>query len=138
MKKLLLLLLLASAGCSSKAPVWRITVGYEMNQLPQWVIDEWHNAQDELLRLPNIPQDPRRFSPDEWEWVHLQGPFWVDWTEDGDRIKVRGTTRFDAKEILICCGDRETVRHEAFHAILWKMGDSRYERHYPELRKELK
>ena len=124
-----LLLLLVLSGCAGRVE----TARYAPGELPSWILEEWRNAQEELLELPELTQDPRRFSPYSWEWVQLDRQFWFT-GEDGARILVKGLTQPRAGQIIICCGDRETVRHEAFHAILARMRDPRHREHYPELR----
>jgi hypothetical protein len=108
---------------------------YTSTTIPPWVLEEWSNAQDELLELPNLLQDPRRFGPYEWDWMQMDKPFYFT-DETGRRERVYGLTQWKTKQIIICCGNRESVRHEAFHAILMKMDDQRFMIHYPELRKE--
>lgn len=106
----------------------------EPGRLPDWIEEEWRRAQDELLELPDLTDDPRRFDPDEWSWVQMEEAFSYADADTGKRERAGGLTLFASRQILICCGDRETVRHEAFHAILWRMGDPRFLIHYPELR----
>ncbi|MGH7164046.1 MAG: hypothetical protein ACREIS_00805 [Nitrospiraceae bacterium] len=116
-------------GCAGRAE----TARYEPDRLPSWILAEWARAQEEMLQLPDLREDPRRFGADEWNWVQLETEFWaID--ERFRAMKLRGATEVLDGRIIICCGDPEVVRHEAFHAILWRMGDPRFEIHYPELR----
>lgn len=131
MKNILLLALL-TASCAGRIETMR----YTSATIPSWVLEEWSNAQEELLELGNLPEDPRRFGPYEWNWVQMEKPFTYTDMDTGERSRAGGLTLFVSKQILICCGNREIVRHEAFHAILWKMNDPRYELHYPELRRQ--
>lgn len=126
MRRALAIAVLA-CGCAGRSETMR----YEPSTIPAWVLDEWAAAQEEMLSLDDLRQDPRRYGPERWYWVQLETEFWsVD--ELYRPIKLRGATNIHAGQIIVCCGDREVVRHEAFHAILFLMGDPRYELHYPE------
>lgn len=129
MRALMICLLIAASGCASRSE----SMVYAPDEIPRWILEEWSNAQQELLRLPDIPDDPRRYHAQSWHWVQLDREF----VHAGGSEWLRGATIFPSKEIIVCCGYRETVRHEAFHAILRLMGDKRYAIHYPDLRKEL-
>lgn len=120
----MLILLLLSLGAG------RAETNRYGSEPPAWILQEWSAAQEELLTLPDLKADPRRFPASDWSWVQFESEFRMA----GQRLK--GGTNVVTGEIFICCGDRETVRHEAFHAILWKMGDPRYAIHYPELRRQ--
>lgn len=125
-------LALVLSGCAGRSETMR----YTSTTIPPWILKEWSTAQDELLEFDNLEQDPRRFGPYEWNWIQLKEPFSITVSDARERMVLRGFTMWEAKQIIICCGDRETVRHEAFHAILWRMGDPRYALHYPDLKEE--
>lgn len=126
MRKLLLIAILFTAGCAVRSETMR----YTRDTLPQWILDEWGKAQDEISRLePPVPSDPHRVSPYAYEWIQLDRQF-----HRGDRM-LKGYTNFDTNTIIICCGSRETVRHEAWHAILEAVGDYRFPQHYPNLKR---
>ena len=129
MKRLMLCLLLISSGCASRSE----SMVYTPDTIPKWILDEWSNAQQELLRLPNLKSDPRAYHAQDWKWVQLDQEF----VHAGGSQWLRGVTIFPTREIIVCCGYRETVRHEAFHAILRLMEDPRYPIHYPELKEML-
>ena len=133
MRALMICVLLVTSSCASRIETMR----YTSDTIPKWILEEWDVAQYELLQLPSISADPRRFSPYEWEWIQMEQEFWVT-DDDGERKRVLGWTQPSAKQIIICCGDRTVVRHEAFHAILWRMHDPRYKMHYPELKEMLR
>lgn len=98
-------------------------------RLPLWVLYEWSAAQYELDQLdPRVPGDPYKVTPYDFDWIYFDGPFWIQ-NHDGSRQEVSGATFFLSNEIMICCGRKETVRHEAWHAILSKLGDPRYPLH---------
>lgn len=123
-------LVLLFSGCVGRTE----TARYTSTTIPPWILKEWSNAQDELLELPDLTQDPRRFGPYEWDWIQLDSPFYFT-DETGKRELLRGLTQWKTHQIIICCGDRSVVRHEAFHAILMQMDDTRFMQHYPDLRK---
>lgn len=129
-RSLAIVLLLATVGCAGR----RETMRYAPGRMPPWILEKWRRAQEELLELPDLRDDPRRFGPDEWSWVQMEKAFSYTDADTGKRERVGGLTLFESRQILVCCGDRETVRHEAFHAMLWRMGDPRYALHYSELR----
>lgn len=130
MKNIILFLLFAATVSAETARYDRGT------ELPSWILEEWTNAQDELLELEDLSEDPRRYGPEIWNWIEMDSEF-VLVTLTGT-VKYKGLTNPNNMTIIVCCSDRETVRHEAFHAILWAMKDPRYEMHYPELRSESK
>ena len=147
MKKVFLFLIVififvANASANSR----RETAIYDSNNLPEWIIKEWGKAQKELLELDNLKQDPRRFGPEQWKWVQLEKPFVDNFSRADKNFRLQSRTLLgitlidrDPPEIIICCGNKETVRHEAVHAILWMMGDlERYDMHYPEFKEYIK
>ena len=97
--------------------------------LPLWVLYEWSAAQYELDNLrPSPSGDVYSVSPYDFEWVYFDRPFWIFYP-NGSREEVYGATILRKRQIMICCGRSETVRHEAWHAILGALGDDRSTRH---------
>lgn len=132
------IVLFALFGCAGRSE----SMVYTPDTLPPWIVKEWRNAQDELLMLPDIPGDPRRISPYQFEWVQLEQPFYYTVKQNGQysRERLFGVYDHDTerKQIIVCCGRKKTVRHEAVHAILHVLGDPRYQIHYPEFKEMLK
>lgn len=127
--KALILIIIFLTSCAGRVETMR----YTKDTLPSWILDEWRNAQDEILALePPVSRDPRSISPYRYDWIQLEKPFM--YTTDDGRRRLNGLYDGATNEIIICCGYRETVRHEAFHAILDAIGDPRWTMHYPELK----
>jgi len=122
----------ATIGCAHRVETMR----YTNQTLPDWIIEEWANAQDELQKLdPPVP-NAYFVSPYKFEWIQLEQPFFHT-LDDGTRQLLFGVYQHEStwgnkKQIIICCGQKTTVRHEAFHAIMHTVGDDRFETHYPD------
>ncbi len=128
------LVLFALSGCAGRSE----SMVYTPQTLPPWIVEEWENAQDELLELPGIELygDPRSISPHRFHWVQLETPFYHNVKRGQKRELLNGVYDHTSgkREIIVCCGYKKTVRHEAAHAILHQLGDPRYKVHYPELK----
>ena len=127
----MLIVLFALSGCASRSE----SMVYTPETLPPWIVAEWRNAQDELLSLPDITGDPRRVSPYHFKWVQLETPFFHN--RDAEILYGVYDHTGGKREIIVCCGRKDTVRHEAVHAILHTLGDPRYQIHYPEIKEML-
>ncbi len=126
-----LLVAAVTIGCAGRIETMR----YSNQTLPDWVLEEWANAQDELQKLDPPVTSAYLVSPYKFEWIQLEKPFFHT-LDDGTRQMLFGVYQHDVtwgkKQIIICCGRKSTVRHEAFHAIMRTVGDDRYETHYPD------
>ena len=133
----LFIFIMLTIGCS----MHNETMRYTKQTLPQWILDEWKNAQDELQKIdPPIPA-AYSVSPYRFIWIQLDRPFWNMVDNVGTRQQVYGLYQRDVwgkKRIIICCGKRVTVRHEAFHAIMDTVGDARKFMHYSTFKSEIK
>jgi len=123
----------ATIGCAHRVE----TIRYTNQTLPDWVLEEWTNAQDELQKLDPPVTSAYHVSPYKFEWIQLEKPFFHT-LDDGTRQLLFGVYQHDVmwgkKQIIICCGRQSTVRHEAFHAIMHTVGDDRYKTHYPDFK----
>lgn len=121
----------ATIGCAGRVETMR----YTNQTLPDWILKEWANAQDELQKLDPPVTNAYLVSPYKFEWIQLESPFFHT-LDDGTRELLFGVYQHDVrwgkKQIIICCGQKSTVRHEAFHAIMDVVGDDRFETHYPD------
>lgn len=127
--KLLAVALLFLTSCAGRVE----TMMYTQETLPAWILAEWENAQDEILALePPVSHDPRSISAYSYSWVQLEKPFL--YTTNTERKMLNGLYNPDTNEIIVCCGYKETVRHEAFHAILHAINDPRWRTCYPYLK----
>lgn len=126
------LLAAVTINCAGRAETMR----YTDQSLPSWILEEWKTAQDELQKLDPPVSQAYLVSPYKFEWVQLEGPFWHTVDDRGTREILFGVYQHEmrgpVKQIIICCGRRSTVRHEAFHAIMHTVGDDRFMTHYPD------
>lgn len=122
----------ATIGCAGRVETMR----YTDQTLPDWILEEWKNAQDELQKLDPPVEKAYLVSPYKFEWIQLETPFWHTIDDKGTREILFGVYQNNVtrgrKQIIVCCGRRSTVRHEAFHAIMDVLSDDRFEIHYPD------
>jgi len=124
MKRLILLstFLLLLIGC----PLLPTSYDPLEQGIEPWMRSQWHTAQNELSQLVPIPHDPRR----------RRGVFDISidrftFRKEPDIFKCGPITTYGCfhpggRLIRWWGGSPDVVKHEAKHAILWALGDSRW------------
>lgn len=103
-------LILAMAGCEASLT--------RPSEVPEWILAEWHIAQD---RLSSLTGDARVYdiSPEQFRFREKEATF-----DCGGQLAVGCFTHgFGRAPTISYWTEKPTViRHEAGHAILWKLG----------------
>lgn len=113
-------LILGSAAALAVVLALACPVHTSFESIPKVVYDEWAIAQARL-----VPYVGDEFAYDVWpasfNWKEYPGPFECDGIEGSN-----GCFRWLRREIAWNILEPKVIRHEAQHAILWKLGDERW------------
>jgi hypothetical protein len=118
MGRVLLVLMLASTAC----PVlWTTHTSPWERGIEPWMRIWWHDAQNELSQLPGIKGDVFGVKIDGFMFVRREAPFRCGPVEEAVGCFLPGIST-----IWWYAGTPGVIKHEAQHAILWKLGDKRW------------